>query len=30
MMKKSLSKNSTEKLLKDKNDMKFLINNEKN
>lgn len=29
MMKKSLSKNSTEKLLKDKNDMKFLINNEK-
>jgi hypothetical protein len=29
MMKKSLSKNSTEKLIKDKNDMKFLINNEK-
>jgi len=29
MMKKSLSKNSEEKLLKDKNDMKFLINNEK-
>ena len=29
MMKKSLSKNSTEKLIKDKNDMIFLINNEK-
>ena len=29
MMKKSLSKISTEKLIKDKNDMKFLINNEK-
>lgn len=29
LMKKSLSKISTEKLIKDKNDMKYLINNEK-